>query len=67
MLSQSSVFFEKFPRPETKRHFLYADLHDRSSMREWRAMLEKSGLKIVRELDITGNVLRALITTMIAS
>lgn len=41
-------------------HFLYADFRDRSGVEDWRAALQKSGLTIIRETDITPNVLAAL-------
>jgi ubiquinone/menaquinone biosynthesis C-methylase UbiE len=41
-------------------HFLYADLHERRSLDNWRTQLRSSGLVIMRETDITPNVLAAL-------
>lgn len=41
-------------------YFLYADFRYRSSVGEWRRCLENSGLTILRESDITANVIAAL-------
>jgi len=41
-------------------HLLYADFRDRSSVEAWRESLKGSGLSIVREEDITSNVILAL-------
>ena len=41
-------------------HFLYADFRDRASLESWRKSLSDSGLSLLRETDITGNVLNAL-------
>jgi SAM-dependent methyltransferase len=41
-------------------HFLYADLHERGTLNEWRDSLRASGLRIIRETDITPAVVRAL-------
>ena len=40
--------------------FLYADLHERAGLLEWRKSLMDSGLTIAREADITQQVLAAL-------
>lgn len=40
--------------------FLYADFRDRSAVDHWRHCLESSGLTMLRENDITPNVLAAL-------
>jgi SAM-dependent methyltransferase len=41
-------------------HFLYADFRDRENVEAWRKSLEDSGLSLVREADITTNVILAL-------
>ncbi len=41
-------------------YFLYADFRDRSDVDEWRRCLENSGLKIIRETNITPQVLASL-------
>lgn len=41
-------------------HFLYADFRDDVEMGHWRTQLRASGLEIVREINITPNVLAAL-------
>jgi len=41
-------------------YFLYADFRDRSGVDEWRRCLENSGLKIIRETNITPQVLASL-------
>ena len=41
-------------------HLLYADFRDWSSVEAWRESLKGSGLSIVREEDITSNVILAL-------
>ena len=41
-------------------HFLYADLRYRAELGCWREQLRGSGLQIVRETNITPNVLAAL-------
>lgn len=41
-------------------HFLYTDLRYEEKVPEWRAQIEEIGLKIVKEEDITDNVLRAM-------
>lgn len=41
-------------------YFLYADLRYRTAVGEWRRCLENSGLTILRESDITANVIAAL-------
>ena len=57
--------FEKFVA-EVQRvlrpggHFLYADFRDRANVDAWRKSLRDSGLTLLRETDITGNVLMAL-------
>ena len=40
--------------------FLYADFRDRENVAAWRDSLRDSGLSLVRETDITSNVLSAL-------
>jgi SAM-dependent methyltransferase len=57
--------FEKFVA-EVQRvlrpggHFLYADFRDRANIGAWRNSLQSSGLSLLRETEITGNVLLAL-------
>ncbi len=57
--------FPKFVR-EVQRvlkpggHFLYADFRDATELGNWRTQLRNSGLEIVRETNITPNVLAAL-------
>jgi len=57
--------FEKFVA-EVQRvlrpggHFLYADFRDRENVDGWRKSLQQSGLSLLRETDVTGNVLLAL-------
>ena len=41
-------------------HFLYADFRDRANLESWRKTLTDSGLSLLRETDITTNVLVAL-------
>jgi SAM-dependent methyltransferase len=41
-------------------HFLYADLRERAGEDSWRRSLQSSGLSLLRETEITGNVLIAL-------
>jgi SAM-dependent methyltransferase len=41
-------------------HFLYADLHERRSLEQWRERVCHSGLRIIRETDITREVVAAL-------
>ena len=41
-------------------HFLYADFRDSRNIENWRRSLRDSGLSIVRETDITANVVMAL-------
>lgn len=41
-------------------HFLYADMRKAPALEEWRRELTESGLKIVEEVDITPDVVRAL-------
>jgi SAM-dependent methyltransferase len=41
-------------------HFLYADFRDRDKLDLWRAQLRATGMQIVRETNITANVLAAL-------
>jgi SAM-dependent methyltransferase len=41
-------------------YFLYADLHERNRLKEWRHTLTQSGLTVRAESDITTNVLHAL-------
>jgi ubiquinone/menaquinone biosynthesis C-methylase UbiE len=41
-------------------HFLYADIHPYEGINTWRAQILASGLRLVREEDITPNVVRAL-------
>jgi SAM-dependent methyltransferase len=41
-------------------HFLYADFRDSANLELWRATLRASGLLLVKETDITSNVLAAL-------
>jgi ubiquinone/menaquinone biosynthesis C-methylase UbiE len=40
--------------------FLYADLREAASLEVWKDQLTRSGMKIVKEVDITANVLAAL-------
>ena len=57
--------FEKFVA-EVQRvlkpggHFLYADFRDRENSEVWRQSLRSSGLTLLRETDITSNVVAAL-------
>ena len=57
--------FEKFVT-EVRRvlrpggHFLYADFRDRANVEAWRESLQASGLSLLRETEITSNVLIAL-------
>lgn len=41
-------------------YFLYTDLRYEEKVSEWHAQLEESGMKIVRQEDITENVLKAM-------
>jgi ubiquinone/menaquinone biosynthesis C-methylase UbiE len=41
-------------------HFLYTDLRYSEKVEEWKAQLQKIGLKLVKEEEITHNVLRAM-------
>jgi ubiquinone/menaquinone biosynthesis C-methylase UbiE len=41
-------------------HFLYADFRERGNVEKWRQSLRDSGLFLVRETDITANVVMAL-------
>jgi SAM-dependent methyltransferase len=41
-------------------NFLYADFRARGDMEPWRRSLERSGLSLIRETDITNNVVIAL-------
>jgi SAM-dependent methyltransferase len=41
-------------------NFLYADFRDRGGVESWRRSLERSGLSLIGETDITSNVLIAL-------
>lgn len=41
-------------------HFLYADFRYLENVPAWREAMEKSGLSLVREADITSNVIAAL-------
>jgi len=41
-------------------YLLYADFRDRENVLEWHKSLEESGLAVVRETDITSNVVMAL-------
>jgi ubiquinone/menaquinone biosynthesis C-methylase UbiE len=41
-------------------HFLYADFRDRRALEGWRNSVKRSGLVLLRETDITNNVLAAL-------
>jgi SAM-dependent methyltransferase len=41
-------------------YFLYADFRDRENQEAWRIALQGSGLRLLRETDITGNVVAAL-------
>jgi len=57
--------FEKF-LSEVRRvlkpggHFLYADFRDRATVEKWREALRCSGLAVLRETEITSNVIAAL-------
>ena len=57
--------FEKF-LSEVRRvlrpggHFLYADFRDRGGLEKWRNQLKESHLVVLRETDITANVVAAL-------
>ena len=41
-------------------HFLYADFRERGNVAAWRNMLRDSRLDVLREMDITANVVTAL-------
>jgi SAM-dependent methyltransferase len=41
-------------------HFLYADFRNRNMVDSWRGTLQRSGLSVVAQTDITPNVVRAL-------
>jgi SAM-dependent methyltransferase len=41
-------------------HFLYADFRGRADVDSWRAQLQDSGMTILRERDITRNIIAAL-------
>jgi len=41
-------------------HFIYTDLRYEEKVAEWRAQIESMGLKLIREEDITDNVLKAM-------
>jgi SAM-dependent methyltransferase len=65
---ESSHCYPSFPQfvSEVQRvlkpggHFLYADFRQAQEVDAWRDILQKSGLAVVRETDITANVLTAL-------
>ena len=58
-------FFEAF-LSEVRRvlrpggHFLYADFRGTGEVEAWRSALRNSGMTVIRETDITSNVLAAL-------
>jgi len=41
-------------------HFLYADFRGRADVEKWRHALRRSGLTVLRETDITPNIIAAL-------
>lgn len=41
-------------------HFLYADFRGRADVETWRSALRSSGLTVLREIDITSNIIAAL-------
>lgn len=41
-------------------HFLHADFRDRENLEAWRKSLQNSGLSLLRETEITANVVAAL-------
>ena len=41
-------------------HFLYADFRGREDVESWRAGLKNSGMTVLREMDITRNIVAAL-------
>lgn len=41
-------------------HFLYTDLRYEEKVPEWHAQIEEMGLKLIKEEDITENVLKAM-------
>ena len=41
-------------------HFLYADFRGRAEVETWRSQLKTSGMTILRETDITANIVAAL-------
>jgi len=41
-------------------HFLYADFRNRDSLNRWRDSLNHCGMHLIRETEITGNVIAAL-------
>lgn len=56
-----SKFFEHVRRIlKPNGHFLYTDLRYQEKVDEWHAQLKNTGLKIVKEENITENVLKAL-------
>lgn len=65
---ESSHCYGNFPKfvSEVSRvlrpggHFLHADFRDAKEVDSWREQLRASGLELVRETDITPNVLKAL-------
>ncbi len=65
---ESSHCYPNFPKFLSEVHrvlkaggyFLYADFRDELELGNWRTQLRASGLEIVREINITPNVLAAL-------
>ncbi|HSI13004.1 MAG TPA: methyltransferase domain-containing protein [Chthoniobacter sp.] len=65
---ESSHCYGEFPRfvSEVTRvlkpggHFLHADFRDSNELDRWRAALTSTGLELIRETEITPNVLAAL-------
>ena len=58
--SPEKFFFEIHRVLRKDGYFLYADFREASALDAWRRGLEQSGLKILREQDITLQVLAAL-------
>jgi ubiquinone/menaquinone biosynthesis C-methylase UbiE len=54
-------FFEHVQRMlKPNGYFLYADLRYEEKIEQWRAQLHSTGLKLIKEEDITDNVLKAI-------